>query len=62
MERSPVITAEYLQRLDRLFNRLTPEERGMLTLARDHIANLPPEKQRELANGLAQLLDQRIRN
>jgi hypothetical protein len=56
------LTADELAELDRLFQRLTPEERGLLVLVRDQVADLPAEKQREFARELAKFLDQRIKN
>lgn len=51
-----------LGKLERLFDRLTPDEAALLTGARDRIAKLPPEKQRELGRAVAKFLHNRGTN
>lgn len=56
------LTPAELAALDRLFQRLTLEERGLMVLVRDQIAALPAERQREFARAFAKFLDERTKN
>ncbi len=57
----PLSTAERA-RLQKLIERLTPDERALLSASLDQIAELPTGKRRALAKQIAQFIHQRGTN